>query len=107
MPTEMDKNQWMASALSFHEIYYMDGDFLLDHTVTGDEMWVSCVNCETKLIHRMRPHVFAPKIKAMCADLSVRKIMVTVFGIEKGYSIAINSEAYFESLRSCKPIQNK
>lgn len=49
MVTELSKNKWMASALSFHEIYDMDGDSLLDYSVTGDEMWVSCVNCETKI----------------------------------------------------------
>lgn len=40
----------MASQLSFLETYDKDSDSLLDYIVTGDEIWVKYLNCETKKI---------------------------------------------------------
>jgi hypothetical protein len=44
------KMQRKASALTFLERYHKDGDEFLSHiiVVTGDKMWVSFVNVETK-----------------------------------------------------------
>jgi transposase len=48
MLTDGHKTQRMASALTFLERYFKDGNEFLNHIVTGDETWVSCVNVETK-----------------------------------------------------------
>jgi hypothetical protein len=42
------KTQRIASALTFIERYYKDGDTFLNCIVIGDETWVSFVNVETK-----------------------------------------------------------
>jgi hypothetical protein len=50
----------MASALMLSERYHKDGNEFLRHIVTGDEIWVSFVNVETKELSKQRMHTHSP-----------------------------------------------
>jgi hypothetical protein len=61
MFTDAHKTQRMAWALTFLEWYCKDGNEFLNHIVTGDETWVSCVKAETKEQSKQWMHTHSPK----------------------------------------------
>lgn len=115
--TEDHKNQRMAAALNFLDVYHKDGDSLLDRIVTGDETWVKHVNCETKLQSMQWGHTSSPQKPKKCMQtMSARKIMATVFWDRKGVILVdflergttINSQRYCQTLQKLRrAIQNK
>jgi histone-lysine N-methyltransferase SETMAR len=117
MLTEVHKTQRMASALTFLQHYYDEGDKFLDKIVTGDETWVKFVNVETKEQSQQWMHTHLPlKPRKFKQSLSNRKLMATVFGDRKGVlliefmepGITITSETHCETLKKlCRAIQNK
>jgi hypothetical protein len=50
----------MASALMLLERYHKDGNEFLNHIITGDEIWVSFVNVETKELSKQWIHRNSP-----------------------------------------------
>jgi len=46
--TEKHKKQHVACALTFLMCYHKEGDGMLSHIVTGDEIWVSHITLESK-----------------------------------------------------------
>jgi hypothetical protein len=85
MLTDAHKMQRMASALTFLERYCKDGNEFLNHIVTEDETWVSCVNVETKEQFKQWMHTHSPnKPRKFKQTLSARKLMATVFWDRKG-----------------------
>jgi hypothetical protein len=70
----------MASALTFLERSYKDGDEFLNHIVKGNETWVSFVNVETKEQSKQWRHTHSPnKPKKFKQTSSPRKLMAAVF----------------------------
>jgi uncharacterized damage-inducible protein DinB len=58
---------------------------LLNHIITGDEMWVSFVNAETKEQSKQWMHTHSSnKSKKFKQIMSARKLMAAVFWDRKG-----------------------
>jgi hypothetical protein len=73
--------------LTFLEQYHKDGDEFLNDIiqVTGDEIWVSFVNVETKEQSKQWMHTHSPNnLKKFKQTFSARKLMETVFWDRKG-----------------------
>jgi hypothetical protein len=99
MLTGMHKMQRMALALTFLEQYHKDGNEFLSHIVwvTGDEIWVSFVNVETKEQSKQWMRTHPPnKPKMLKQTLSARKLMATVFW---GFCLI---KVYYDSHRTWK-----
>jgi len=116
MLTEEHKKQRVACALKFLMRYHKEGDGMLSHIVTGDEMWVSHIKPESKqqLLHWK--HTGLSKRKKFKQMFSTRKIICTVFWDRQGVLLVeflsqdttINSAVYCEMLKKLRrAIQNK
>jgi uncharacterized damage-inducible protein DinB len=95
-------------SFDFLERYCKHGNEFLNHIVTGDETWVSCVNVETKQQSKQWMHTHSPnKPRKFKQTLSARKLRATVFWEMKGALLidfmpqrtTITSEAYCEMLK--------
>jgi histone-lysine N-methyltransferase SETMAR len=101
----------------FFERYCKDGNEFLNHIVTGDETWVSCVNVKTKEQSKQWMHTHSPnKPRKFKQTLSARKLMATLFWDMKRVLLVdflpqgttITSEMYCETLKKLqRAIQNK
>jgi hypothetical protein len=91
MLMDVHKMQLMTSALTFLERYHKDSDGFLSHIVTGDEIWVSFVNVETKEQARQWMHTYSPNKLKRFKQMSARKLMATVLGLKHCRSISTGS----------------
>ena len=90
-----------SSIFAAHQI---EGDQCFDHG-TGDEMWISYTNIESKRQSMQWRHSSSPKAKKFKEASSVKKIMATIFWDRKGIllidflerGLTINANAYCET----------
>ena len=116
MFTREHKKQHVACALKFLMRYHKEGDGMLSHIVTGDEIWVSHITPESKQQSLHWKHTGSLKRKKFKQMFSTRKITCTVFWDRQGVllvellsqGITINSAVYCETLKKLRcAIQNK
>jgi len=116
MLTDEHKQKRLAAAHQFLQLHQIEGDQCFDHIVTGDEMWISYTNIESKRQSMHWRHLSSLKAKKFKQASSVRKIMATVFWDRKGIllidflesGLTINADAYCETVRKLRrAIQNK
>jgi hypothetical protein len=102
----------MASALTLLEQYHKDGEFL-NHIIrlTGDEIWGSFVNVETKEQSKQWMHTHSPKkLKKLKQTLSTyqkadgiyflgQEGVLMVEFMQQGTTVT--SEVYYEALKNC------
>jgi hypothetical protein len=113
------KTQRMASAFTFLERYYKNGDEFLDHIVrlTGDETWASFVNVETEEQSKHWMNTHSPnKPRKFKQTFSARNPMSAVFWDRREvlvvefmqHGTTITSEVYCETLKKLRrAIHNK
>lgn len=78
----------MGSALDFLSQYNAEGVIFLNKIVTGDKNWVLHVNTKTKQVIGVGSYCLAKHTKTkVLQTFSARKIMVTVFGMQKEYCL--------------------
>jgi len=101
----------VRAVIQFLQRHQIEGDQCFDHIVTGDEMWISYTNIESKQWR----HSSSPKAKKFKQASSVRKIMATVSWVKKGIllidflecGLTINADAYCETVRKLMTDRSK
>jgi hypothetical protein len=76
--------------------------------VTGNKTWVSFINAETKEERKQSMHTYSPNKPKKFKQMSVRKLIATVFLDNKGVQMVefmqqgttITSKVYCESLKT-------
>ena len=63
MLTDEHKQKRLAAAHQFLQLHQIEGDQCFDHIVTGDEMWISYTNIESKRQSMQWRHSPSPKAK--------------------------------------------
>jgi hypothetical protein len=109
------KKQHAACGFTFLMPYHKEGDNMLNHTLTGNETWVSHITPESKQQSLQWKCTGSPKAKIFKQTVSTRKIMCALFWdrqsvflvefLPKGTTI---NAVYCETLEKLQcPIQKK
>jgi len=116
MLTDEHKQKRLAAAYQFLQRHQIEGDQYFDHTVTGDETWISYTNIGSKRQSMQWRHSSSLKAKKMKASFFSQKNHGHHFLGQKGdllidfleRGLTINAYAYFETVKKLRwAIQNK
>jgi hypothetical protein len=117
MLTDAHKTQRMTSALTFLERYHKNGDEFFSHIVrvTGDDIWISFVNVETKEQSKQWMHTHSPnkfKQTSTCQKADDKYVLVQERSADGGIHATRDHSNVRSVLRNtkknlCRAIQNK